>query len=293
MRSCPPARNGVAHGPLSFLAARRWPRVDAARTRRHRRRSLQGAVHEGMDLAPGTVPGPGRRRQRIQADGQPPSRRRVRGREDAPCVLGRRAETARRDPGAATVGGEPGQHRDLPSADREPCRRRALPRLRDAVQQRFAVLVRSRFHDTAAAEGCVGGAQLHRQARRRAALFRSADHEHARGPQARFQRAARGARRPRRVDRELRRGQVGRRERVLCAAEETANEHSAGRAGKTARRRRARDPRARDSGVREAAQVLPRRLRAERAQDPRRRSAAGRQGVLPPADPGIHDAPPR
>ena len=54
-----------------------------------------------------------------------------------------------------------------------------------------------------------------------------------------------------------------------------------------------RDPRARDSGVREAAQVLPRRVRAERTQDARRRSAAGRQGVLPPADPGIHHARPR
>ena len=190
----------------------------------------------------------------------------------------------------AAVGREPGQPRDIPSADRKPRRRHPFPRLRDAVQQRFAVLVRPRLHDPAPAEGCRRCTQLHRPPRRRAALLRPADREHACG-------LKRGFSVPRAV-------LDGRDVSIANFAEVDSPEDSefyaplknlpatipAARAGRAARGRGARDPRARDPGVREAAAVLPQRLHAACAQDARGRSPARRQGVLPPADPRIHHA---
>ena len=156
-----------------------------------------------MGVAPGPVPGSRRRGPRVERGRQPPARG-ERGRaEGASRILERRARATRRDHACRALAREPGQLRGVPPADREPRRGRPLSRLRDAVQQRLAVLVRPRVHDPPAIAQRNRRAQLHRAARRRAALLRRADREHARGPCARFQRAARGARRPRRVDRKL------------------------------------------------------------------------------------------
>ncbi len=181
---------------------------------------------------------------------------------------------------------EQGQPRGLPPADREPRRRHPLSRLRDAVQQRFAVLVRSRLH----------GATGRSRTRRRRATYiarlddvpRYFDEEIANmraGLKRGFTRAARGARRARCVDlrpspKPRRRGQ-----RLLQAVQDSC--------------RRTFPPTSRRGCAPTACSAIHDRVipayakllkffrdeyRAARAQDARRRSAARRQGVLSAAD---------
>ncbi len=149
--------------PMVRRPALRRPCRERARARRQRRRALQGALHAGMELAPAAISRLRRRGQRVASphDNRLPD-------VDADAQKARLAywdnvlKQLDAIPAQAVVGGEPGQPRGVPAADREPRRGDPLPRLRDAVQQRLAVLVRPRLHDPAAAEERAGGAQLHR-----------------------------------------------------------------------------------------------------------------------------------
>jgi uncharacterized protein (DUF885 family) len=112
------------------------------------------------------------------------------------------------------------------------------------------------------------------------------------GLQARFQRATRGAQRPRRVDRRRCRTQGPDPEQLLQTVQAAARIDQADEAqalqGEAVQR-------IRDDVIPAYAKLLtsfPQRIRAAGAHHAGRRGHAGRQGVLPPADPRIHHARP-
>ncbi len=131
---------------------------------------------------------------------------------------------------------------------------------------------------------------LHRAPQRCAALFRSADRQHARRPGTRIQRAARRARRARCLHRHRGRCQRPHRIHLLRAVQAAACADPGGRAGAIARTGQGRIAHRRPSGVQQAADVLPQRLHAQGTHHAGGRSIARRQGVLSPANPRIHHA---
>ena len=102
------------------------------------------------------------------------------------------------------VGRRAGQRAGLPRVDPRARRRRALPHLRDAVQQRHLLLDVVHAAPGTGHRRCVS--RLPGAPARRAALLRRADRQHARRAGARLHRAARLGGRARPDDRALRQG---------------------------------------------------------------------------------------
>ena len=245
-----------------------------------RRCPLRSALQQRMELAREAVRA-GRRRQQGDRRSSAPGRSGQPG--HAPGLLGRRDGQARRDSPRRALGEEPGQFRCLQAADRNPDRRPALPRLRDAGQFRHLLLDRFGLHRAPALSHADGLSKLDRADARDPALLRRTDGGDAGGPGARLHAAARHAPGPRRLAHRVTDECQARRHAVLHAVQIHARHHSRRRAGEAEAASARSHRRSGAAGLCEAAAIHPRRLCAARAHHARRLRSAGRQGLLPVA----------
>ena len=164
------------------------------------RRPVQADLRRRMDVA--HRPGRHQRLGRGAAEQRSPRRRGRRQPAAAPGLLAQGDAAAGRDRRAAAVAGKPGELRGVPRADPQLHRGSAVRPVADAVQQRLGVLERPGWRAGRRSPAQRGRlSRLPRPPRPDPALLRAADRQHAAGPEARLQRAARGAQGPRPVHR--------------------------------------------------------------------------------------------